>query len=202
MRYRLIEKTETLASAFTASSATYDLGAKGCDSISCVVVADVDTPAAVIVASGSIVFATGVWTSVAHGLTTGLKVQLTTSGGLPASLQLATDYFIIRLSADTFSIAASLVLAQAGTAIVLSSSGTGNQTVTPVALAGASAKFQQSNDNSTWVDLGSATNITVDANFLLEKDRPTTRYVKVLMTLTAGHISASFQILAKGDRDV
>ena len=201
MKFRLIDETEVISAAYSQRSASYKVSDLGCDSFSCIAVLDVDTPAAVTVASAAIGFATGVWTYTAHGLTTGLKVQLTTSSALPAGLSLATDYFVIKIDADTFKLANSLVNAQAGTAVTLTNSGTGNQTVTPVALAGGTIKLKQSNDNIVWVDFGSATNVTVDANVILEKDRPTARFVSVYLTLTAGHITANLQILGKGDRE-
>jgi hypothetical protein len=200
MKYQLIKKTEAFSSAFTARSAVYAVGDAGCDSFSCVAVIDVDTPDAVVVASADIDFETNTWESVAHGLSDGLKVRLTTSDTLPDPLLVATDYFVIVVDEDNFKLAASLADAQAGTAITLVDAGVGDQTVTPTALAGANIKFQQSNDGVTWVDIGSATNITVDANVFLEKDRPTTGYISVLITLTAGHISADLQILGKGDK--
>lgn len=200
MRYDLIKKREEFASAFTARSEIYRVGPEGCDSFSCVAVIDVDTPAAVVVASADIDFEENLWDAPAHGLSEGLKVQLTTSDTLPDPLLVATDYFVIVVDADSFMLAASLADAQAGTPITLVDAGVGDQTVTPVALAGGTIKLQQSNDGVTWVDLGSATNITVDANVLLEKDRPTTDFISVLITLTAGHISADLQILGKGDK--
>lgn len=201
MKFRITETTETFASAYSARSAVYSVGTKGIDSVNCMAIIDVDTPAAVIVASASIVFATGTWTSAAHGLTTGLKVQLTTSSALPAPLLVATDYYVIRVTADTFKLASSLVNAQAGTAITLSDAGVGNQTVTPTALAGGTIKLQQSYDGTNWADLGSATNVTADGNICLEKDRPTCNYVSAYITLTAGHVSATLQWLLKGDLD-
>jgi hypothetical protein len=137
------------------------------------------------------------------GFFTGLKGQLTTTGTLPAGVTTGTDYFIIVVDANNIKFASSLVLAQAGTAIDLTDQGSSGavNTFTPTSIAGGTIKLQQSNDNSNWVDLGSATNITVDANIGLEKDRPTMRYVRPYITLTAGHISASLQILVKGDKD-
>lgn len=336
MKFRLIEKTEDFASAFTARSSVLDVGAVGGDSVSLVALADVDTPSAKTFDSGTaevdtftflakastgagdymVVYDTAglawaaaadltgsdpeptgaVWTSIpagrkvqvdlsaettdaevaaafataletlvgvpfgsadstadvvctqdlngvidapevhnaddsgagsivaavttpgvvsevdvadneitipSHGLTEGLKGQLTTTGTLPAGLSLATDYFIIVVDANTVKLANSLANAQAGTAVDITGQGASASvnTFTPTALAGGSVKLQQSNDGENWVDLGSATNITVDANILLEKDRPTTRYVSALITLTAGHISASLEWLVKGDRD-
>ena len=202
MKYRLIEKSTTVSAAYSQVVDVYDVGGVGGDSILSISAADVNTPSAVIVASAAIVFATATWTSVAHLLTSGLKVQLTTSSALPSGLALSTDYFVIVVSADTFRLASSLALALAGTPVTLSNSGVGNQTVTPTALAGGNIKFEQSNSSSgPWVALGSAVNITVDADVALEKDRPTSRYVRVYLTLTAGNISVVTTTLVKGDRD-
>lgn len=200
MLFRLHEKTEAFASAYSAGGEWVDVAGLGGDSYSVVAVVDVDTPAAVVVASADIDFATNNWESVAHGLSEGLKVRLTTSGDLPDPLLVATDYFVIVLDEDNFQLAASLADAQAGTPITLVDSGTGDQTVTPTALAGGTIKLQQANDQDNPVDLGSATNITVDATLSLEKDRPTMRWVRPYITLTAGHISASLQVLVKGDK--
>ncbi len=66
----------------------------------------------------------------AHGLVTGDgPIQVSTTGGLPAGLLAATDYWIIRLSANTFKLASSLALALAGTALPLTTDGTGVQTL-------------------------------------------------------------------------
>ncbi len=60
-------------------------------------------------------------TAVAHGYTTGTgPVQLTiTSGALPAELAVATDYWVERLTDDTFSLAVSRANALAGTVLTL-----------------------------------------------------------------------------------
>ncbi|KKK73224.1 hypothetical protein LCGC14_2895970 [marine sediment metagenome] len=60
-------------------------------------------------------------TSTAHGYTTGTgPVQLTiTSGALPAELAVATDYWVERLTVDTFSLAISRANALAGTVLTL-----------------------------------------------------------------------------------
>lgn len=201
MLFQLEQKTVSFAQAYSGGLTSSRVGAIGGDSYSAVAIIDVDTPAAVIVASAAIVFATGVWTSTAHGLSTGLKVQLSTSSALPTPLATSTDYFIIAVSANTFKIASSLVNAQAGTAITLSDSGVGNQTVTPTALAGGTIKLQGSNDGTNWVDIGSATNVTADGNVGLSLDRPTYSYIRPYITLTAGHITASVQVLVKGDKE-
>lgn len=65
-----------------------------------------------------------------HGYQTGLAVQLSTSSALPAPLAILTTYYVIRHSANTFSLASTYANAVAGTEITLSDSGTGTQTVT------------------------------------------------------------------------
>lgn len=65
-----------------------------------------------------------------HGLVTGQKVQLTTSGALPTGLSLATDYYIIRVTSSTFQFATSSFNALNGTAVVMSGQGTGTNTIT------------------------------------------------------------------------
>lgn len=136
-----------------------------------------------------------------HGLFTGLKGQLTTTGTLPTGLSLATDYFVIEIDTDTIQLAASLADALAGTPIDITSQGADGSvnTFTPTALAGASIKLQKSNDGTNWSDEGSATNITADAVVFLEKIDPTARYMRVYYTLTAGSLSTDNYVLVRGD---
>lgn len=143
--------------------------------------------------------ASDICTKVAHGMLTGLKVQVSNSGGaLPGGLAAATDYYVIKLSADTFSLASSLVNAVAGTAINITDAGTGTQTVTPTAIAGASFKLQGSLDDSTYVDLGVSNNITASANFIYEKVDPMYNYIRCSYTMTAGQISSVQSTSVKG----
>lgn len=142
---------------------------------------------------------TDICTKASHGYLTGLKVQVSTSSALPTGLSTSTDYFVIKIDANTFYLASSLVLAQAGTQIDITGTGTGTQTITPTALAGASLKLQGSMDNSTWVDLpikatGDATkssSITTSASFYLNESDANINYVRVYYTLTAGQLSVS-----------
>lgn len=142
---------------------------------------------------------TDICTKSAHGYLTGLKVQLTTTTTLPAGLSTSTDYFVIKLSSSTFSLASSLVLAQAGTAIDITDTGTGTHTITPTSLAGASLKLQGSMDNTTFVDLpikatGDATKsgtITATASFYLNETDLNVNWIRVYYTFTAGQLSVS-----------
>ena len=135
-----------------------------------------------------------------HGLPTGLKGQLTTTGTLPTGLSLSTDYFVIVVDENTIKLAISLANALLGTAINITSQGASGSvnTFTPTALAGATIKLQKSNDGLTYVDEGSATNITVDATLVLEKVDPACQYMRVSTTATAGSMSMDLKWFGKG----
>lgn len=73
------------------------------------------------------------WTSSANipsNILTGTRVRLTTTTTLPAGLATATDYYVIPLSTTTFKLATSYANAVLGTAIDITSAGTGTHTVT------------------------------------------------------------------------
>jgi hypothetical protein len=146
--------------------------------------------------------ANGLMTIPTHGLTTGLKGQLTSTGTLPGGLSTATDYFVIVVDANTISLASTLAnaIAEIPVPVVLTNQGSSGavNTFTPTSIAGASVKLQKSNDGATWSDEGSATNITVDANIWLEKVNPTGRYMRLAFAITAGRFSASNTIVVKG----
>ena len=156
----------------------------------------VDAPAAGTFTADA---STDVMSKSAHGFKTGLKVQVSNSGGaLPSGLSAATDYFVIYVAAGTFKLATSSANAIAGTAIDITTNGTGTQTVTPTAIAGASMKLQGSQDNSNWFDLGVSSNITATANILLEKVDPSLRYIRAYYTMTAGQVSFTQYTIVKG----
>lgn len=142
---------------------------------------------------------TDICTKASHGMKTGLKVQVSSDTTLPAGLSASTDYFVIYLSANTFSLATTLNNANAGTAIDITDAGTGTHTITPTALAGCNVKYQGSNDNSNWIDLASATNITTAVNLLTEKVDPSFQYVRAYFTMTAGQISITQTTLTIGE---
>lgn len=73
---------------------------------------------------------TGIVTNAAHGLLTGDgPFQLTSSGTLPTGLALATDYWIIKIDANTHYFASSLANAFAGTFVTISGTGSGTHTI-------------------------------------------------------------------------
>lgn len=69
-------------------------------------------------------------TLTAHGLLTGDgPIYFTTTGTLPGGLAVLTGYWIIKVTANTIKLATSLVNATAGTAIDLTTAGTGAHTL-------------------------------------------------------------------------
>lgn len=202
MKFNAIEKTITMSSAYSVgdTSNVIDVGVAGGDSYSATISATVDTPANKTFASTAVDTGTDVITLASHGFSTGLKVQISNPGTLPTGISGTTDYFVIALTSGTFQLASTLNNALAGTTINITAQGSGTNTVEVTALAGGSIKLQQSNDGTNYTDLGSATNITATGLVYLEKDRPTSRYIRLFLTLTAGHISLSSAVLVKGDK--
>lgn len=89
---------------------------------------------------------------------TGTRVRLTTTTTLPAPLALATDYYVIRLSDTTFSLATSYANAIALTAINITTTGTGTHTMSrllPRYTNGAGVNAIYFNNNA--VAMGAAT---------------------------------------------
>lgn len=150
---------------------------------------------------GEVNLADSEFTIPSHGFTTGFKVQLTTTGTLPAPLLTATDYFVIVVDANTIQLAETLADALAGTEIELSDVGSDDavNTVTGVALAGASVTFQKSNDGSNWADIQAATSISADGSVLLVQPDVSYRYFKAVKALTSGQVDLKALVLVIGD---
>lgn len=88
----------------------------------------------------------------------GTRVRLTTTTTLPAGLSLATDYYVIKVTDSTFKLATSYANAIAGTAINITSTGTGTHTISwllPRYTNGAGVQAIYFNSNAT--PLGAAT---------------------------------------------
>ena len=103
--------------------------------------------------------------SKGHGYQTGQKGQFTTTNTLPAGLSTATDYFIIKVDANSFKVASSLANAYAGTAVNITGYGTGRHTFVatltetteyaPHDGLGLGSQIRPSNVGSAWDTLAS-----------------------------------------------
>ncbi len=107
---------------------------------------------------------------------------------MPTGISLATDYFVVPFSTTTYKVATSLANALAGTYVAYTDTGTGNQTATPVAIAGGSAVLQGSLDNqATWNTVPNSTwTITADGSFVFEVDYVRYPAYRMSGSLTAG----------------
>lgn len=100
------------------------------------------------------------YTSTANfpsNLLTGTRTRLTTTTTLPAGLATATDYYLIKVSDTTFKLATSYANAIAGTAINITSTGTGTHTITwllPRYTNGAGVQAVFFNSNATALGAG------------------------------------------------
>ncbi len=91
----------------------------------------VTVPTAVVIASGANLSATtGIMTSSAHGFVTGDLLRVSTGTTLPTGFAASTDYWVIKISDNTFKIASSIANSAVGLPIIPSTGGTGNQTFT------------------------------------------------------------------------
>jgi hypothetical protein len=100
-------------------------------------------------------------TETAHGFQTGDKLQLTTSGVLPAGLALVTDYYAIRVDANTIKLAISAYNAEWNNPVdITAAAGGGTHTVTGVEVEGRSLDVWISNPSIAISDGGGT--ITVD----------------------------------------
>ena len=152
---------------------------------------------------------TNVVTVASHGQSTGSKVQVSTSSALPTGLSTSTDYFIIALSSSTLQFADSLAHAVAGTAITLTSSGVGTQTITPVTSTTNVLKAQCSNDGVNFADITTTANptcpvatvtiATSSGSVVWDFQRPSFRYLNIKYTPTSGQINLALLVCAKKD---
>jgi hypothetical protein len=177
----------------------------GASKFSCQAVYDViSNPAAAAIATANITISSNPdhpsqFQKTNHGMITGIKVQATTAGTLAVPLVLATDYYVIVIDANYFQLASSQANAFAGTPIAITNVGVTSTTLTPVALAGASVTFRKSNDAVNWIDIQTATSITVDGTVMIEQANVSYRYFKAVKALTAGVVDLQATVLVIGD---
>lgn len=149
-------------------------------------------PSAAAVLAAAVDATANTLTKTSHGFVTGLKGQMTTSSALPGGLATTTDYFVVKIDADTFKLASSLANAEAGTVIDITTQGTGTHTFTATTSTGNVCKLQHSNDGTNYKDLGSYTaTIATSASSDIWRvgDVSDIGYIKVLYTPSAGQIA-------------
>jgi len=159
------------------------------------------TPGPLSFLAAAVNVANNTFTITSHGLATGTVFQLSTSGGLPAPLVVLTNYYAIIVDANTIKVASSLVNAIAGTAIDITTQGTGTHTLTATALANASIKLQETDDMSdanAWFDVvGSQQSISSSGNYAWEFETTCWPAIRGVVALDSGVLQVSFHITAK-----
>ena len=124
-----------------------------------------------------------------HGYVTGLKAALTTSAADAPDGTSATDYWIIKVDANTIKLATSAANAALGTAVDIIDAGSGIHTLTPAAISGGVLKLQESIDGSNWFDIASATD-TITATAVGDIQTVSKMsLIRPYLTLTTGQIS-------------
>ena len=124
--------------------------------------------------------------SAAHGYVTGLKVAATTAGTLPTGLS-ATNYWVIKVDADTIKLAANLIDSAAGTAVDITAVGIGDSTLTPATSASNVCKLQEGNDGTNYTDVSGATvTISTSSGNAVWNYTGSCKYLNVLYTPSAG----------------
>lgn len=107
---------------------------------------------------------TNLLTKVAHGLNTGDgPIRVSNSGGaLPGGLAALTDYWVVRVSDDTLSLATSLANALRSTATIIdiTTNGTGTQTLS-VGVACTRATLLRANGNAVVLGVTTTTELEV-----------------------------------------
>lgn len=127
-------------------------------------------------------------TITAHGFFTGLKVALSGTN-LPTGLS-ATNYWVIRVDANTIQLASSLVNANAGTAVHITGQGTTSDAALTPATLSQVAKLQQSNDGITYFDVSGLTvTITGAGNTLWLVTSPPAFWHQLVVTPTGGALT-------------
>ncbi len=164
-----------------------------------------------VVPAAAVNTAANTFTLAAHGLQLAQKVQVTTSGTLPAPLLVATDYYIIPVDANTFKVATSSANALAGTAIDITTQGIGNTTFTSSATLSGTFRIQVSNNalldntnqnpdpNAQWDDIsGSTVSAAGTGQQMWNVSNAFYKAARIVWTSTTGQGTATVRYHGKG----
>lgn len=122
-----------------------------------------------------------------HGLSTGLRVTYAVlTGTTITGLTDTTNYFVIKIDANTIALATNLAGSQAGTKIAIASGGAGTFSLTPQTPAGT-VQVLGSNDDTNYTSL-SSDSFTGTSSFIQQHPTVSFKFVKLLATVTAGEV--------------
>lgn len=202
MEQNFTTQLSVIAQATGLAAIPIQLNGTGASAVGGIVVPTDQTPGLTkVFASTAVNTATYVVNIPSHGLVTGLLGQMTTTGTLPTGLSTATNYWIIAVDANNIAFASTLANANAGTKIALTAQGSGNDTFTPTAIAGATMLYQVSQDGANWANWTTAAPLTSGTNIAVIPPLgavPGFRYVRPYFALTSGQLSVQVQTVTKG----
>lgn len=132
-----------------------------------------------------------------HGYETGLKVRFTTSGSLPTGLSLLTDYYLIKISADTLMVASSQVNALNGEFLTISG-GSGTHTISVQSFSGAYLLLEASLDGEKWIELQDSYRKITSKTQMIEHETAFYHYVNVKIIIDSGQYNFYSKIMLKG----
>lgn len=180
----------SVTESVTTTTATYTVQNADRMSIQCNAT-DATPGAAAFVAAAVTVDPANTITVTAHGFVTGLKAPLTGTN-LPTGLS-AKDYWIIVVDANTVKLADSLVLARAGTAVVITNIGTtADAALTPSALGSSTVTVKVSLDGVTYSAYATPKTVTITTTGVqfLDCGQLTVPYIQIQWTApTAGALT-------------
>jgi hypothetical protein len=116
---------------------------------------------------------------------TGTKIRFTTTGALPSPLVVDTDYYVIWVSSTEIKVATSVVNALAGTAINITTTGTGTQTVHAYLDSKALGYFQGEQIHADTVAETAPHTHNVDGNIVAGPTGAGTNYLSNALVPTA-----------------
>lgn len=137
----------------------------------------------------------------ASALGTGVVGQFTTSGGLPSGISALTNYYLIKVSDTQVKVASSLANALAGTAINITTQGTGTHTFTATAFNNQTqVSVYGSNQESSGYEFvqGAPVGFTTTANVNIEVPEVTYNFYKVGVEIDSGTLTVNAYGLGKG----
>jgi hypothetical protein len=143
------------------------------------------TPAAKTFVAADVIVLADTITIASHGFFTGLKVALTGTN-LPTGLS-ATNYWVIRVDANTIKLASSLALAVAGTPVDITAQGTtADAALTPATISQV-VKLQASNDGTNFSDIsGKTVTVTAAGNTVWDLGAVAFKVLRVVVTPASG----------------
>ncbi len=125
----------------------------------------------------------------------GSLVQLSTDGALPSPLLVSTDYYVLSVADGYIQLAETLEDWEEGTVVVLTTTGTGTQTITAETVGTSTVTLSSSDDGITWVD-GTPVNTATDKNLFMTLPGYA-NFIKVNKALSAGSVATAAWLVAQ-----